>query len=321
MSIPESIHFIPLLSVHPNKVVCYSEPTRPMNRVVKNAALNFLGAEAAKAKEQNLSLEEQKELVSEIDNFQKGELSKNAKRKLFRAIDYLLFLAPEKTSYHFKTKKPFKWKVNFITMTLPAKQFHTDNEIKKKCLDPFLLELKRYHAMRNYIWRAERQKNGNIHFHILADQYIHYSVLRNRWNRITERLGYITKFEQKNKHRTPNSTDVHSLSRVKNVRAYVAKYVSKAEKGNPIKGRIWGCSQNLSNIKGAQDVIDYGIAEEIKQLAKSKEVKPFYEKYFSVFSFESSFLFKNQFPRLQALFDSYLNTQFNYSRQSSALYN
>jgi len=317
MSVANNLHFIPLVSIHPGKIVTYSEPSRKLARYNPNRLLNFL----SQKEREDLFVSEgnvNKSLVmSRVDNKQQGELSVNAKRKMMRAIDYLLFLAKPKTATHFKTKKKFTWSVNFITLTLPAKQVHSDNEIKKKCLDPFLLELKKYHGLVNYVWRAERQQNGNIHFHILGDQYIHWKLIRNRWNRICERLGYVSAFQKKYTYRTPNSTDVHSLSKVKNVKSYIAKYVTKKEKGNPIIGRIWGCSQNLSNLKGAQEIIDYEIGEELNIIAKSKDAKGYFDKYFSVFSFDPNFLFTKQFPRLQALFDDYLNKQFNFNRQTS----
>ena len=46
----------------------------------------------------------------------------------------------------------------------------------------------------------------------------------------------------------PNSTDVHAVEGVKNLAAYLASYMSKKEDGKrPIKGKLWGCSQSLSD--------------------------------------------------------------------------
>ena len=45
----------------------------------------------------------------------------------------------------------------------------------------------------------------------------------------------------------PNTTDIHSVERINDLAAYLIKYMSKKEEGKrEIKGKIWGCSQNLS---------------------------------------------------------------------------
>src|SRR3972149_9919788 len=138
----------------------------------------------------------------------------------------------------------YQKRITFITLTLPSNQIHTDNVIKSKCLNQLLIEMSRYHKVEQYIWRAEKQKNGNIHFHILADRYIFWSDIRNRWNRIVNKLGYVDRYkdEQKKFHKDgfqvrqeltgkwtvesskkafikgkrlnwndPNSTDIHSI--------------------------------------------------------------------------------------------------------------
>ncbi|GAH86291.1 unnamed protein product, partial [marine sediment metagenome] len=47
-----------------------------------------------------------------------------------------------------------------------------------------------------YVWRAEKQENGNIHFHFIVDNFIPWNELRNTWNRIQQNLGYISRFSE-----------------------------------------------------------------------------------------------------------------------------
>lgn len=144
-------------------------------------------------------------------------------------------------------------KVVFVTLTLPAKQRHSDVEIKSKCLNQLLTELRDKYGVTLYVWKAERQKNGNLHFHLLVNRYIPAMELRDSWNRILSKLGYIDDFEVKHGHRSPNSTDVHSLykdkrtgKRIGSVVAYMAKYMSK--KDEVIEGRYWYASASLSKL-------------------------------------------------------------------------
>ena len=45
----------------------------------------------------------------------------------------------------------------------------------------------------------------------------------------------------------PNTIDIHSVKNIKNLAAYLIKYMSKNEEGRrEIQGKIWGCSKNLN---------------------------------------------------------------------------
>ena len=159
-----------------------------------------------------------------------GTVSNIARRKMSRAIDYLVLMSVEKKVKERFTGKMITFKVAFITLTLPSKQIHTDSELINKCLNQFMIEAKKYYQVKNYVWRAEKQKNGNLHFHIILDKFIPWYEMRNRWNRIVNKLGYVDRFQEKHGHSTPNSTDIHSTRKIKDIRKYLAKYMSKNEK-------------------------------------------------------------------------------------------
>jgi hypothetical protein len=137
----------------------------------------------------------------------------------------------------------------FVTLTLPYTQLHCDKVIKRECLNPFIINLQRNFKVNNYLWKAELQKNGNIHFHILFDKFIPWQRVRSIWNNSTHKLGYIDWFATENGHFEPNSTDIHSIRKTKNIRAYIAKYVSKKIDGRDICGHAWGRSDSLNLLK------------------------------------------------------------------------
>lgn len=133
----------------------------------------------------------------------------------------------------------------FLTLTLSSRQVHCDKTIKREVLNHFLIYLKRHYGVANFIWKAELQENGNIHYHIITDQYIPHEELRELWNTAQNRLSYVDMFA----HDNPNSTDIHSLRRVKNVMAYVGKYMSKGVTQRPICGHVWGRSDNMADLR------------------------------------------------------------------------
>ena len=122
--------------------------------------------------------------------------------------------------------------------------------------------LKNKFGIEKYFWRAEAQKNGNIHFHLIVDKYVKYEDLRIIWNRVQNKLNYIDKFEEKNHYRNPNSVDVRSAAQVKNFINYVLKYCLKEEKSRKIEGRIYGMSDELRSINIFQSILDSQISDE-----------------------------------------------------------
>lgn len=237
-----------------------------------------------------------------------GLLSSGSKKRLRRAIQLICAIAEPKKAMNFKLNKEFTFRLNFITLTLPGPQGAiTDREIHKRCVDPWLKKAKRRFKLRSYIWRAERQGNGNLHFHLVTDTYIPYDQLRDTWNDNLNALGFIDRFEKKHGHRHPNSTDVHAIKQVRNLAAYFSKYMAKGEKcfedlvaqppfrkakmaigkkslqahykriltreESKIGGRVWDCSANLKQ-KGNCELLIEGDAAAAFQLANADpEVK------------------------------------------------
>lgn len=215
-------------------------------------------------------------------------------------------------------KNYLKRQFTFVTLTLPAEQMHSDKDLNKLALNPLIIKLQRKHGLKNYLWRAERQENGNLHYHLIADCYIHHTALRAAWNGILDGLGYIDKYRQNQQlfhakgftlridkvakwppekqlkaynegtatnWSNPNSTDIHSLKKVKNTAAYIMKYVSKSDlvdtlqklksqlesniitpedynqqtepllkqiEDSKINSRVWGCSDELKKLRDPQ---------------------------------------------------------------------
>ncbi len=186
-----------------------------------------------------------------------------------KAIQIMVASAKWKVAYIRDTGRKFKWKINFITLTLSYSQGDfTDPEIMVKCFQPMLRILREKFGVVSYVWRAERQVNGNIHYHIMTDTWCNWRYVRTYWNRCQNKLGLIDQFEKEHGHRDPNSTDIHSVKAIRNLAAYMAKYMAKgapkekklwqsdAPAENVINGKVWDCSMNLKKAKFPSLVID-----------------------------------------------------------------
>jgi hypothetical protein len=187
-----------------------------------------------------------------------GTMTPFAKKKLKRAIQLMVASAKDKEAINFKTGNTFKFKVNFITLTLPSPQNQiTDKQLKSECLDNFIKRMRRVCKLNNYVWRAEKQKNGNLHFHMITDTYLHLEKIRNHWNAVLNKFGFIDRFEEKHGHRNPNSTDVHAVWKVKNLTQYFIKYMSKDNPGQDvIEGKLWDCSKALKTKKNCEVMLE-----------------------------------------------------------------
>lgn len=253
------------------------------------------------------------------------DVSQKTIKRIRTAVGWLLLNAKEKHLASSSEGWQGTFKVNFITLTLPAKQNHSRSLITRVCLDSFLKQMRRHFDLQNYVWRAEYQSNGNLHYHICTDKYIPWHRIRYYWNQATELLGYVSDYQRRfenmpfreycqlldpycrksradlqrsfnhgiiSRWRDPNSTDVHALNKVKNVAAYISKYMSKtdnkkavvvAESENERKntGRYFGLSHSLSKLKGvlieAVEVVDQ-VLEEIRAAKKVRSVISQYYK-------------------------------------------
>jgi hypothetical protein len=224
-------------------------------------------------------------------------LTKRAKRKILNKSEVMLWATGAKKLTKNKKILYNKQNITFATLTLPEGQQHTDNEIKSACLNLLLTHLRKKYKIEYYIWKAEKTKAGNLHFHLLLDKFVHYGYLRDTWNNCINKLGYVDRYSakfvamdwkqyfqywqetkyandkrnpaqvyaayckgKKEGFRNPNSTDIHSMKKIKSVSRYVGKYLgegidglsaemSKEVQTDKINGKIWALSTALSKIK------------------------------------------------------------------------
>ena len=181
-----------------------------------------------------------------------GKFTISAQKRLKRIIDIWLYSLSE-----------IEIKYSFVTVTISSKM---DNKINHNKMVKTLIEKLLYrYGYFNYVWKAELQENGNIHYHFIMDREIDWKIVRRQWNKIQS--VYVDRYQIKMKQkysngyyfdtnmvdkngntisdeiqykryqkgnkanwRNPNSTDVKIVDTAnENVGAYVGKYVGKIE--------------------------------------------------------------------------------------------
>jgi len=179
-------------------------------------------------------------------NKSEGEVSAKAAKRIAKYVELLYAAAKRKRIYSKVTKKWYYYKIGFLTLTLQSKQIHSDNEIHEKIFKPFIRFIKSKHPEFLYIYKAETQANGNIHYHLTTNSFIHYMDLRNAWNHYSDMLGYV----RNSGIISPNSTDIKAVRSEKDLAVYLSKYLSKNDDTRrKVEIKTWDCSKPLKQCK------------------------------------------------------------------------
>jgi hypothetical protein len=200
----------------------------------------------------------------------------------------------------------------FITLTLCSEQKHPDEYIKRTMLTQFIQKLQTNHDIKNLFWRAEKQKNGNIHFHIITDKYIPKSKLSKYWADLLEKEGYLKSYQEKFGNKQPPSVNVEGADSIKNFIEYVTKYATKESPAETVAGRIYGMTDNLRKIQPFTTCQDNQISEDINQIIYENRPKYFDMEFAGVYlligkkmlDFSSKALIKQYRMYLMDVYDS-----------------
>ncbi len=234
------IAIIPYLQTRLQCAVCYVqvENMQPKNRVMPNATVKAYS----------------------------GKVGINAAKRIKRAVEILALNTTMKTTYSKKQKKQITFWIGFATLTIPSPDVVCHKEAVH-ALQLLLLQLKRTHDIR-YVWKAELQKRGQIHFHLCFDKFIEWRELRERWNNICKKYGWLDTYFACKGHYNANSTDIKSITSAQHISGYIAKYVSKD--GGKLNCKVWDCS---SELKGKKYYTTEYIAENLNNIeAKAKRI-------------------------------------------------
>lgn len=205
-----------------------------------------------------------------------GTVTDHAAKRIKRTVDVFLQRSPNRRVLNTVTGKLMDFRLNFITLTVAKKELISAKE-GHKALKVFLQHFKQPPAkkaiseqLKSYLWKCELQERGQIHYHITTNSFLHLNHIRRVWNGIQFRRGWLEDYRKEHGHTDANSTDVHAVYKVKDIQAYLSKYLMKtgakdmSEMGFPctvfmprIDGKVWDCSNDLK-IKRFSDEMDSG---------------------------------------------------------------
>jgi hypothetical protein len=210
-----------------------------------------------------------------ISNFKEketysGAMTASAAKRISRAVDMLLQLSPVQKKINPVTNKVIKHQLSFITLTIPDEiQNYTAKEGYTKLLAPFLRYFRDKKLMTTYLWKAELQKRGQLHYHITTPSIIHHQVIKDYWNNLMRKNHMLDAFKQKFGHDNPNSTDIHGVYARNKFGKYLAKEFCKTVQNSiPTSGKIWDCSIDIRGAKFFSTELNTPIARNILKCHK-----------------------------------------------------
>lgn len=211
-----------------------------------------------------------------------GAMTLGARKRMTKAVTLLCQATKPKWITNPVNGKMQYHKLSFLTLTVSSEKNITAKECYTLVLQHFIQWLRRTKKVTSYIWKAELQQRGQIHYHFIFPEFIHYREIRTEWNNLQRRAGLLDNYAQKYKHADPNSTDIHEMKNVRKTAKYVCKELGKdidaikvkqkKEIQNDLKaglisqelanqllqqleenkffteGKIWDCSDNLSSM-------------------------------------------------------------------------
>lgn len=222
--------------------------------------------------------------------YKSPSLSKGSARKIKKIITHwMLAINMTQKKQHGSGKIKRRYMV-MITLTLPSVQVDSDKEIKRKYLNNFLIQLKAKYHVKNYLWVAEKQKNGNIHFHIMVDKFIRKEDVTVLWNKVLSNGDYLSNYQKRFGDKLPPNVKLTGQKNMQNPAEYLTKYVTKAEKTQPIEGVKWACTSELREITKIKFLCKDWYRDFLYYYKDVLKVKYFENDYVQVFYFAGNFL-------------------------------
>lgn len=181
-----------------------------------------------------------------------GEMKAGSRKRLIKAIENLVRTVNDRKTFvhNPETGKQMPFRLAFTTLTIHSPERDIDGkEAYKTVLAPMLQWLRRSHNVYLYIWKAELQERGQLHYHLLLGSFIPKDALRAKWNKLQKEAGYLDEYFDAFGDYDAPSTEIKNTIEKADLAGYLIKEISKERQNErTINGKVWDCSVNLKEL-------------------------------------------------------------------------
>ncbi len=209
--------------------------------------------------------------------------------------------------------KSMKFRQGFLTLTLPGVATADHKAIKNKVLDPFFTYCRNRMGLKDYVWTAELQERGEIHFHAIVNTFMDKQRVRDAWIRACENSGIVDMTTKGNRP----ATEIEKCKSYNGSKAYAAKYLGKALKSGTISGRLWSGSRSVTGpraISTNEIEADYDLHKAISELNNNSHKWESLDHEVRVTRLQTQAITKRRYPYVWRLLMAQLR---NYDEQGT----
>lgn len=119
------------------------------------------------------------------------------------------------------------------------------DEIIRTIHNTALTRIRKYRKSFSYIWVAERQRNGTLHFHMLTNEYLNIRIINHIYKKAISNAIDKNKLTEINYDQTKyNGVDVKLVESILKLTKYLTKYLTK--NNSEFDGLCWNCDSSIS---------------------------------------------------------------------------
>lgn len=173
-----------------------------------------------------------------------GVMTGHARKRLTCALDILIQRNPPKRVENTITKQMFDFRLNFITLTVPNHKYISASKGYDILLSKWIRYMRDKYDVREYVWKAELQQNGQPHWHICSNEFIPWPVIRWKWNQLMRNERLLDSYAKAHGHFNAPSTEIKAVESIVDMQKYLSKELCKStflkvQNGDPVLNCYW----------------------------------------------------------------------------------
>lgn len=221
------------------------------------------------------------------DNRVKGFLSDASVKRIVTRFELWSEAINKFNQSEFCRTKKERREMVMITVTFPLPIFRGDLYIKRNFLTPFLQKILYHNPYANYLWKMEKTKSHQPHFHIITDTYIPMAEAKKWWYDTVSLSGAVDEWEKQNNKKWTTGLRIEALRDKTNAAGYVAKYMSKKGNDLPCDGRLWGCNKAIKDLQETKRKIRRDYVKKMMDDNNDRIERVYYTDNYIVIDFDS----------------------------------